>query len=172
MRSLHAIGRRGVNVTALLQTAFALVAAIVVFLTTQNTIRDIEVNVVVGLLEPFLPDALLGSGSNIVVVPRDGLPFLAEVRPSCSAAGAVVALGVLGSFIARRGRVKATIAAIAVIAIGNLIRIGGSIGVGVVYGKSSLVLFHDAAGGAFTFVYLIVGFATYLWFTLPKEATC
>jgi len=162
----------GVNSRALFQTGAALVVAIVVFLATQNWVRDLEVNVVVGLLGPLLPDSLLGAGSNIVVVPRDGLPFLAEVRPSCSAAGAVVALGVLGSFIARAGRVKATLAAVAVVAIGNLVRIGGSIGVGVIYGKSSLVLFHDAAGGAFTFVYLMVGFATYLWFTLPKQAKC
>ena len=171
MRSRSSSGH-GVNSRALIQTGMALVVAIVVFLATQNWVRDLEVSVVVALLEPLLPDSLLGAGSNIVVVPRDGLPFLAEVRPSCSAAGAVVALGVLGSFIARRGRVKATLAAIAIVAVGNLVRIGGSIGVGVVYGKSSLVLFHDAAGGAFTFVYLMVGFATYLWFTLPKEETC
>jgi exosortase/archaeosortase family protein len=157
-----------VNGHLLAKTTLMLVVAVLVFVATQDIARDLEVSAVVSLLDVVLPGTLIGAGTDIVVTPTDGLPFLASVRPSCSAAGAVVALSVLGSLIARSGRIKATFAAIVVVVLGNLLRIGASVGVGVVYGKSSLVLFHDAAGGAFTFLYLLMGFATYLWFTLPK----
>lgn len=160
------------NPRLLLTTTLAICGAIVTFLLTQETMRDMEVSLVVRVLEPFMSGSVLGAGSNIVVTPTSGLPFLAEVRPSCSAAGAVIALAVLGSLIARERKLKATMAAIVIVAVGNLVRIGASIGVGVIYGKSSLVLFHDAAGGAFTFLYLMVGFASYLWFTLPGAERC
>lgn len=153
----------------LLAVVAALVACVAVFVATQGVFRELEVAVVVAALSPFTGDALLDAGSTIVVTPTTGLPFLADVRPSCSALGAIVALTVLGSAIARRHRARATAAAIAVVLLGNLVRIGASLAVGVVWGRSSLVLFHDAAGGAFTFAYLLVGFGTYLYLTLPEH---
>ena len=158
------------NPRTLLRTTGLLALAVVAFVVSQALVRDLEVTVAVALLEPLFGDALLGAGHTVVITPNSGLPFLADVRPSCSSIGAVIAVAILGSMIARTNRTRATIAAVIVVTVGNLLRIAGSLGFGVAYGKSTLILFHDAAGGAFTFLYLILGFATYLWFTLPSAS--
>lgn len=81
-------------------------------------------------------------------------------------------MGCLASILPRMRpwrRSLATVAAGAVIFVGNLARIAGSVGIGVLAGVWSLVLFHDWVGGVMTFVYTVSGFVVMLLVVLPKD---
>ena len=53
--------------------------------------------------------------------------------------------------------------------VGNVLRIAGSIGIGLLYGSRSLVLFHDWIGSLFAFGYTLGGFLLMVYLLLPPE---
>ena len=66
-------------------------------------------------------------------------------------------------------RVLATLAGVASIVVGNLIRIGTSVIAGLLAGEVSLVLFHDWVGSTFGFAYTIGGFVLMLAILLRRR---
>ena len=104
---------------------------------------------------------LLLSSSSIAVFPEAVGPFVAVIAPSCSALSALLAVASLSWFVprGRTGRRLAALAcALGCVLVGNVLRIAGSIAVGLVYGKPSLVLFHDWVGSLFAFSYTLGGY--------------
>ena len=97
----------------------------------------------------------------------DGKALSAETLAS------VLAISCL-AFLARtyplRRRVVAVSAAIASVVLGNVVRIAGSIGVGLISGRSSLVLFHDWVGSIFGLAYTLFGYLIMLYILLPPES--
>ena len=77
------------------------------------------------------------------------------------------------SFLARSypwgRRLVAVSAAIGSVVIGNILRIAGSIAMGLVAGRSSLVLFHDWVGSIFGLAYTLFGYLIMLYILLPPE---
>ena len=120
----------------------------------------------------------LGTGSVTVVahhtfqvLPPEHQPFRAHVTPFCSSLVSILALGSIGVFLLRGPlwrRVVAFLAAAAFIMAGNVLRIAGSLAVGLAYGDSSLVLFHDWVGTVFGLAYTMGGFFFMLWILLPS----
>jgi exosortase/archaeosortase family protein len=113
---------------------------------------------------------LLLPGSRIAVFPEAVGPFVAVVTPSCSALSALLAVAFLAWFgppgrIGRR--IGALGCALVCVLAGNVLRIAGSIGVGLVHGKASLVLFHDWVGSLFAFGYTLGGYLLMLFLLLP-----
>jgi exosortase/archaeosortase family protein len=110
--------------------------------------------------------------SAVIVLPVRGEPFRAVVTPSCSSVASVLAIGCLASLApgyAQLRKVAAAAAAMATVALGNVLRIAGSLTVGLLAGRSSLVLFHDSVGNIFSFAYTLGGYIVMLWFLLPAD---
>lgn len=108
----------------------------------------------------------------IAVVPAGRAPFRAVVTPACSALASMLALAGLSSVVparACRRRRVAVLAAVGTVALGNIVRITASLAVGLVAGRGSLVLFHDWAGSAFAFGYVLAGYVLFLYLVLPRE---
>ncbi|HVT78601.1 MAG TPA: exosortase/archaeosortase family protein [Acidimicrobiales bacterium] len=110
--------------------------------------------------------------TSIQVFPHDTAPFRAIITPSCSSAASIVALACLATLAPRHAggrRFTSLLLAVSVVVVGNIVRIASSIGIGVVAGRASLVLFHDWVGSAFTFAYTLGGFVLMLFFQLPSR---
>ena len=106
----------------------------------------------------------------IEVVPRGHLPFLAEVTPSCSSIGSLLALVCLGGLLRRGSKgLRALGAALVTVLFGNIVRIAASLEAGVLSGKASLVLFHDWVGSAFGLAYTLGGYLMLLHLVLPAR---
>ncbi len=108
--------------------------------------------------------------SSIAVFPERVGPFVAIITPSCSALSALLALAFLAWFVPRGRtgrRVAALSCALGCVLVGNVLRIVGSIGVGLISGKASLVLFHDWVGSLFAFGYTLGGYLFMLFLLLP-----
>ena len=56
--------------------------------------------------------------------------------------------------------------AVAMVVVGNLIRIDLSLLFGVIAGRITLILFHNWAGAIFSFTYTFAGFVVMLWLLL------
>ena len=56
------------------------------------------------------------------------------------------------------------------VAIGNVLRITASVGMGLVAGRASLVLFHDWVGSLFAFAYILGGYILMISLLLPRPA--
>jgi exosortase/archaeosortase family protein len=163
-------GHRGgvvVRITAVI------VVNVVAFELLQRPFRQFEAwssNAIVRLVAG--PEhSFLASTTSVGIIPRHGTPFTAIVTPSCSALAAVLALACLSTTTTKlslRRRVAATLLAISVISLGNILRIASSIGAGVIAGRSTLVLFHDWVGGLLTFVYTMGGYILMLYVLLPS----
>ena len=113
---------------------------------------------------------LLLPNSSIAVFPEAVGPFVAVITPSCSALSALLAVAFLAWFVPRGRtgrRIGALACALACVLVGNVLRIAGSIGVGLVHGKPSLVLFHDWVGSLFAFGYTLGGYLLMLFLLLP-----
>jgi exosortase/archaeosortase family protein len=143
------------------------------FAVLQRPARTIEARAAAGVLRlagatrvwHVPPDA-------IQVVPTGHDPFRAVVTPACSALASMLALAGLASVVplsARRRRLLAVLAAMGLVAAGNLVRIVASVAVGLLQGRASLVLFHDWAGSAFAFAYVLGGYVLFLFLVLPRE---
>ena len=66
-------------------------------------------------------------------------------------------------------RIGALACALGCVLAGNVLRIAGSIAVGLVHGKASLVLFHDWVGSLFAFGYTLGGYLLMLFLLLPRD---
>jgi exosortase/archaeosortase family protein len=113
----------------------------------------------------------MGAG-NLVFVPHSGGNLVARVSPSCSCLTSALAIGglsflVLGGGIRRR--VFATLVAVGVVVIGNVLRIGVVLWIGTMRGRDALVLFHDWVGTLFSISYTLVGFLTLIALRLPNR---
>jgi exosortase/archaeosortase family protein len=150
----------------------ALVLAYAGFTLLNRPIRDLEAGLVLDLL---------GNGSRVSIVgdhvfqvlPSDHDAFRATLTPYCSAlvpllALAAIALCVLHGPLLRR--VTALSAAMVLVLLGNVLRVAGSVWVGLETGPSGLVLFHDWVGTLFAMTYTLTGFFLMLYLLLPKAS--
>lgn len=157
------------------RVALILVFSALGFSVVQEPIRHVETMASAGLLHAVGAErAHVVLPTSIQVFPASGEAFRAVVTPSCSSAASVLALALLSTLVPRQARdrrARALIAAVTVVAVGNVIRIAGSIAIGFVAGRASLVLFHDWVGSVFTFVYTLAGFVLMLYLLLPRHAT-
>ena len=148
----------------------AVALAYVGFALLKGPVRDLEASLVMDLL---------GKGSRVSVVgdhvfqvlPSDHDAFRATLTPYCSAlvpllALAAIALCVLRGPLVRR--IAALGAAAALVLLGNVLRVAGSVWVGLETCPSGLVLFHDWVGTLFAMTYTLTGFFLMLYLLLPK----
>jgi exosortase/archaeosortase family protein len=112
--------------------------------------------------------------SQILLSPRgSGALFWVDITPSCSSLGPALALALIAAVMSAGSpvsdRVLAGIVGVASILIGNLLRIGSSVIVGLLEGRVSLVLFHDWVGSTFGFAYTLGGFVLILAVLLHRR---
>ncbi|MGH9292909.1 MAG: exosortase/archaeosortase family protein [Acidimicrobiales bacterium] len=153
---------------------FVVSATPVAFFVLQGVARARELAVDVAAMRLVgvhrVPEVV---GTAALVVPVHASGFFVEMSPSCSSLASILTLGCLAAVLPRRlvaprSRLLAFCFAAVAIFVGNLLRIDLSIGAGVLFGRSSLVLFHDWAGSIFGFAYTIGGFALMLFVLLPS----
>ena len=154
---------------------FARIALIILlFVLFNEWYRSAEIEVSTWILNAMfgsqVADAL--GDSRVLIVQEQYRVFIGVITPSCSAAASILVLAILATLLPPylRRRRLAVVVAIAVVAVGNLVRIVAVLAVGKLYGREALVFFHDWAGSIFTFVYTILGFLLMLWFMLPARA--
>ena len=146
------------------------------FILLQSVARDLEARAATNVLRATGSEGVaVVSPSVIQVLPSDDRPFRAIVTPTCSSVASALAIGALatlapaGSRRANTRRVLATAAAVFTVVAGNILRIAGSLAVGLVAGRSSLILFHDWVGSMFGFAYTLGGYILFLFLLLPKS---
>ena len=113
------------------------------------------------------------SAPSVLVFPVRGQAFRAIVTPSCSSLASVLAIGCLAALApdyAKRRKVLAAGAAMVAVVVGNIVRIAGSLVIGLLAGRASLVLFHDSIGNIFSFAYTLGGYIIMLWLLLPSDS--
>jgi exosortase/archaeosortase family protein len=158
---------------AAIRVLAVVVASIGGFLLLEQPVRRLEASAAGWLLQTAGADNLFVFGPSVQVFPAGYEPFRAVVAPSCSSLTSLLALVCLASLAPKRPRLRrygALLAALATVAVGNLLRITGSIAVGLVAGPSSLILFHDWVGSIFTFVYTLGGYVLMLYLLLPPRS--
>jgi carbamoyl-phosphate synthase large subunit len=155
---------------------FMRVAAIIIvaaggFVVFQNGARHLEAEGAAGLFRLAGDERIRVAGpSSIEVLPSAHAPFRAVVTPSCSSIGSLVALVCLGALVpGGRRRNFAVAVAVCTVAGGNIIRIGASLGIGLIAGRQSLILFHDWVGSIFGFAYTLGGYLLLLHLLLPAR---
>jgi exosortase/archaeosortase family protein len=157
----------------LLRPVAVIALVMLTFVLGNAGFRQFEAAAATLLLHGFGTPAnrvLLLSSSSIAVFPEAVGPFVAVIAPSCSALSALLAVASLSWFVprGRTGRRLAALAcALGCVLVGNVLRIAGSIAVGLVNGKPSLVLFHDWVGSLFAFSYTLGGYLLMLFLLLP-----
>jgi len=155
----------------LIRTALMFAAIFATFAVLQAPARHAEARVAVSLLHSLGFERIgLVNSTTMYVVPAGKPSFLAVLTPACSSLAAVLAMGgltLLAPMCAGPRRLVATGAAVAAVVAGNILRIAGSLAVGLVAGRSSLVLFHDSVGNIFSFAYTLGGFLLLLFLLLP-----
>lgn len=165
------IGRAGATA---LKAACVCACAALGFVLLQEPVRALEAGASIAILHAFGADSVLAvANTTVLVAPRQGAAFDVLITPSCSSLASILALGCLSPLTPWRPlarRIAATGTATGLIAAGNVLRIAGSIAVGIVAGRSSLVLFHDWVGSMFTFVYTMGGYIVMLALLLPRSA--
>ena len=125
---------------------------------------------IAGALGPGQVDRVADAA--LLVAPPAHTAFIAIVTPACSSAAPVLALACLGLATPAappRRQLGALCAAAAAVMVGNAARIAGSVGVGLLAGRQSLVLFHDWVGSAFGFAYVLGGYVLMLSLLLPPR---
>lgn len=140
------------------------------FYLLSEPVRLVEVPLIVWGLHLVGVDAVAALGTNIVLASPEGY-LTAAVTPSCSALLAVLALAALaGSVLRGQGwrTVGALIVTSALLVFLNGLRIGASVALGTVLGRSALGLFHDWVGTVANFVFTITGFVIMIWLLLPS----
>jgi carbamoyl-phosphate synthase large subunit len=142
------------------------------FVVLQEPVRTVETTVSAAILNLVGLDGIHDVGrTTLLVVPDTQAAFHVLITPSCSSIASLLAFGCLTPLVPRRTStsrfVAAGIAALLIV-VGNLARITGSIAIGLVAGRTSLVLFHDWVGTMFTVVYTIAGYVLMLTFLLPR----
>lgn len=144
----------------------------VIFTQFLDPFRRLEGTAAVDLLHFVgVPDHTVQSlgGALLAVIPpgRDG--FLIYVAPGCSSLAALLTLVLLVLFTPRGlgwWRLCAPAAAVVCVLAGNVLRLAGSLGFGLVAGRESSLLFHDWAGTIFSYIYTVGGYLLMLWLLL------
>ncbi len=146
------------------------------FIVLQYKMRVVEtlVTAEVVRLAGMARNVPFTSGTNILVSPDHHAAFYVIIEPACSSLASILAIvflaTVLPSSLSRgRSRLFAVSAACIAVFIGNIIRMAGSIVVGVFAGRASLVLFHNWVGSIFGFAYTLGGFMAMLWLMMPSS---
>ncbi|MBA3908037.1 MAG: exosortase/archaeosortase family protein [Pseudonocardiales bacterium] len=161
---------------ALAKPIAVIALVLIVFALFNDPFRQIEANAAAALLHAFgVAQSAVQARPNasLAVFPSGSGPFLAIVTPACSALSSLLAVAFLGLFVPARYRrrlLPAATCALAVVAVGNIARIAGSVAVGLKAGVASLVLFHDWAGSVFAFTYTLGGYLLMLFILLPATA--
>jgi exosortase/archaeosortase family protein len=167
----HSPSRSALRVAAL----SALVGA--VFLAGQTPFRHWEALAVAEVARAVGFHGVLGvEGSQILLSEGSGSSqqvFWVDITPSCSSLGPALALVLIATIMSvgnpASDRLLAGMAGVASIVVGNLVRIGSSVVVGLLAGRVSLVLFHDWVGSTFGFAYTIGGFVLILAILLRRR---
>jgi exosortase/archaeosortase family protein len=158
---------------ALLRATLVVVVTTAAFFAFERPMRELEAAAAVGLIRLLGAGGVASGGSALIAVfPAGREPFIALVTAACSSLPALLAIAALGSVATpgpARRRIPAIGAALAVVLLGNGLRIAGSVAVGLVAGRASLVLFHDWVGSIFTFAYALGGYMLMLWLLLPER---
>jgi carbamoyl-phosphate synthase large subunit len=144
------------------------------FFLLERPLRELESAAAVALLRLFGADGVSSAGSaTIAVFPSQHVPFAALVTAACSSLPALLAVAALGTLTTSgppARRMGAISTALAVVLLGNVLRIAASVAAGLVAGRGSLVLFHDWVGSIFTFAYALGGYTLMLYLLLPRRA--
>lgn len=158
---------------AIPRALFIVAASVAGFVVFEHPARTIESHAVAGLLSfagAHGTQVLLGT--YIQVLPAHHGVLVASVTPSCSSLASLLAISGIAAISgvgSRSRRLTALCVALAVIAIGNILRMAASLGVGFIAGRSALVLFHNWVAGMFTFAYVLAGYALFLYLVLPDR---
>ncbi|GEM_PF-1079450 len=111
------------------------------------------------------------AGATMLITPRSGA-FWIVLTPSCSSLSAILAVLALALCLrpasGRRWYVGSAVA-VAVVFVGNIIRIDSSVAIGLVAGRAALVLFHDWVGSIFGFASVLGAWVLLLWLQLPRH---
>jgi exosortase/archaeosortase family protein len=146
----------------------------VIFVVGQNTFRHWEALAVADIVSALgFHGVLAVEGSQILLQPPTGPIFWVDITASCSSLGPALAIALVATIMSvgnpLSDRVLAGVAGVASIVVGNLVRIGSSVIVGLLAGRVSLVLFHDWVGSTFGFAYTIGGFVLMLAILLHRR---
>jgi hypothetical protein len=123
----------------------------------RDPYRGLETAIAVHLL-----NAIAGAGhtrllgNSVLLSPAGRARFVAVVTPACSSLPSVLCLLCVTTLLPGRGFRRA---------------ISASLGVGLVAGRASLVLFHDSVGTIVTFASTLAGFIIMLMVLLPGETS-
>jgi exosortase/archaeosortase family protein len=173
----------------------AVVAVFGLFFLLVQRMQDFEAWLVGATLRSLgfgIPGLPMSEQNYVLAIPHEQYAqrFLCDVTPSCSSLASVLALLALGTFLppsnpalapppapghktrawlGRHRRIVAIVAAVAVVFIGNQIRLDSSVAAGYFYGRTVLVLFHDWAGSVFGFAYIFGGYILMIWIYLPDR---
>jgi exosortase/archaeosortase family protein len=178
---LNALGGRQVKLGhSLPRSAFRMAALTglvgAIFVVGQTPFRHWEAEAVAVIVQAIGFHGILGvQASEIALSPgaSKGGVFWVDITPSCSSLGPALALALIATIISTGNpvsdRLLAGVVGVASIIVGNLVRIGSSVVVGLMEGRVSLVLFHDWVGSTFGFAYTIGGFVLLLAILLRRR---
>lgn len=156
----------GLSLTAAIGVAFG------GFYGLSNPLRDLEQRLVLLLLSAGARVQMYGD-HYFQVLPRHNEAFRAQLTPFCSSLVPVLALAAIAGFILTGPplrRVMAFSCAALVVMACNVLRVAGSVWVGLEVGSGGLVLFHDWIGTLFGIAYTMLGFFLMLFLLLPKAS--
>ena len=158
----------------MVRVALVVGVGLVGFIVFQEVARTLETRAAVAMLRAFgSRRVVLATDTSILVVPVNHGPFQAMVTPTCSSLSSLLAIASLGAICPpghRRRLIAVTIASLTIVA-GNVLRIAGSVAVGILAGRTSLILFHDWVGSVFAFGYTLVGYVLLLRLLLHRPST-
>jgi exosortase/archaeosortase family protein len=140
------------------------------FLWLSGPLRDLEQSCVLLLLSAGARVRMFGD-HYFQVLPQNHSAFRAQLTPFCSSLVPVLALAAIAAFILTGPlyrRAFAFVCAAGVVLACNVLRVAGSLWVGLQVGARSMVLFHDWIGTLFGIAYTMLGFFLMLYLILPK----
>ena len=140
------------------------------FALFTGPLRELEELLVVSLLGEGAPVAVVNDHVFQVLAPDEDA-FRASLTPYCSALIPILALAAISLCVLRGSPVRrffAFVVAAALVLLGNVLRITGSLWIGMETGPGGLVLFHDWVGTLFALTYTLVGFFLMLYLILPS----
>jgi exosortase/archaeosortase family protein len=144
----------------LLRTIGPIVAALGAFALLHHDVAALETRADAGALRLVGVDSVHQIGVTTIRIDSPRGAWVSVLRPSCSSLGVMLALTVLASVLpspSRWWRVRAAVLASGTVFVANLVRICGSLALGVPLGRRDAVLFHDWVGSTFGFAYTLGG---------------
>ena len=143
--------------------------------TLGGPMRAFETASVAALLRVLGVDDISTAIPNTVALFRsNGDVMLGLITPACSALTSMMALLAIGLFVMSgplRIRIAAGFSACAFAFVANLVRLVLACLLGLGFGETGLMLFHDWVGVAFSMAYVLVGLSMLLSFFMPWRAT-